>query len=202
MHPDIAPSWSWAVIGHGERTHANIYEYIYAHQRYINSPNEVELIDISVNNLGDNNFSQVISGGITLRGLCHPLKELLETNNFYFQFGWHAHAFEIYSKDQNYQPFSTDRPPLEAMRLHMDTMDGSKAMFWQRPDVHIIRVGMFSSYLDSNTGPSLPRVEATSFLILEEVPTLEDSYRRIGIARILGSGIESSDWKTKTVTIL
>lgn len=105
--------------------------------------------------------------------------------------------------DQNYQPFSTDRPPpLEAMRLHMDIMDESKTMFWQRPDVHIIRFGMFSSYPDISTARSLPGVEATSFLILEEMPKLEDSYRRIGIARILGNGIESPDWKMKTITIL
>ena len=61
---------------------------------------------------------------------------------------------------------------------------------------------MFSSGADIGTRCSSPTVVATSFLILEEIPTLEDSYRRIGIARILGYGIESLDWKMKTVTIL
>jgi hypothetical protein len=47
-----------------------------------------------------------------------------------------------------------------------------------------------------------PPVEATSFLLLQEIPGLEASYRRIGIAKILGRGVEVPDWKMKTVTIL
>jgi hypothetical protein len=37
-HADIAPSWSWAVVEHGKSTYGNIYEYIRAHQTYINNP--------------------------------------------------------------------------------------------------------------------------------------------------------------------
>ncbi|KAH8750944.1 heterokaryon incompatibility protein-domain-containing protein, partial [Hyaloscypha sp. PMI_1271] len=65
---EVAPSWSWAVVGHGGITYPRIYEWIYAHQTYVADPNEVELIDICVTNLHDDPFGQVISGSLTLRG--------------------------------------------------------------------------------------------------------------------------------------
>ncbi|KAE9372587.1 HET-domain-containing protein [Stipitochalara longipes BDJ] len=198
----VAPSWSWAVVGYTEEAYGHVYELNYAHQTYVNDANEVELVDISVKNLGDNQFGQVVSGSLTLRGLCHRLKELLKTTantDFYFLYGWHDYG---YSRDRDYQPFGRDiSPSREAMRLHLDVKDESNSTFSQREDVHILRIGMFSSMANLGMEED-PFVEATSYLILQELPGLEASYRRIGIARILGSGIKSPDWKMKTVTIL
>ncbi|CZR67603.1 uncharacterized protein PAC_17502 [Phialocephala subalpina] len=202
INSEVAPSWSWAVV-RGEDTFIGIYECDYAHREYVDDPNEVELVDISVNNLGDNPFGQVLSGSLVLRGLCHKLNGLLETSNFYFQPGWQSSLFCSRARDQNYQEFGEDvSVPLDAMRLHMDIMDESNIMFWRRQDIHILRIGMFLSRPDFGTGDERRLVEATSFLILQEIPGLEDSYRRVGIARILGNGIESPDWQMKTVTIL
>jgi hypothetical protein len=41
-------------------------------------------------------------------------------------------------------------------------------------------------------------------LIIQEIPALKGSYRRIGTASIVwwGKGIESLEWKMKTVIIL
>jgi hypothetical protein len=83
----------------------------------------------------------------------------------------------------------------------MDIMDETKILFWHSEDILMLRIGMFSSGLD----PAVAKyrlVEATWFLIIQEIPTLKGSYRRIGAASILGKGIESPDWKMKTVTIL
>jgi hypothetical protein len=205
IHADIAPSWSWAVAqGSRNSFYPSIFSHVYAHETCLDDPDEVELVDISVKNLGDSSFGQVVSGSLTLRGLCHPLHELLRTRSFYFCRGWKSWEE---TRDQNYQLFTNDQsPPLEALRLHMDVMDESNATFWQRRDVHIVRIAMFSSDPDTALGgdyQSKPEpVEATSYLILQEIPGIERFYRRIGIARILGQGIESPGWAMKTVTIL
>lgn len=84
-------------------------------------------------------------------------------------------------------------------------MDESNSTFWQREDVHIVRIAMFSSDPDTALGgdyQSKPSEETTSYLILQEIPGIERFYRRIGVARILGQGIESPGWAMKTVTIL
>jgi hypothetical protein len=150
IHAEVAPCWSWAVV-HEERTCHRIYELIYAHDEYVDDASEVELIDISVKNLSDSCFGQVVSGSLTLRGLCQRLSGLLKASNFYFQSGWHSDHWS--SRDQNYQPFTEYYPsPLEAMRIHMDVMDESNIMFWRREDIYIMRISTFSSYPDISTG--------------------------------------------------
>jgi hypothetical protein len=204
VHANVAPSWSCAVVqGSSNSYYPSIFSRIYAHETYLDDPDEVELIEISVKNLGDSSFGQVVSGNLTLRGLCHPLHELLKTRSFYFRLGWNSWS---QTRDQNYQLFTKDQqPPLEALRLHMDVMDESNSTFWQREDVHIVRIAMFSSDPDTALGgdyQSKPSEETTSYLILQEIPGIERFYRRIGVARILGQGIESPGWAMKTVTIL
>ena len=197
---EVAPSWSWAVVGHQAITHPKIYEWVYAHQTYVADPNEVELIDICVANLRDDPFGQVISGSLTLRGLCHCLNELLKTAEFYFLSGWRSH---VDCRDRNYRRFTSGYFPQGALELYMDVMDESNSTLWRREDIHILRIGMFSSEPTSDSiEHRQPPVEATSFLLLQEIPGLEASYRRIGIAKILGRGVEGPDWKMKTVTIL
>ncbi|PMD16794.1 HET-domain-containing protein [Hyaloscypha hepaticicola] len=197
MHLEVAPSWSWAALRHGEKN-ADIYDCVYDNMESIDDPQEVQLIDISVTNVGDNPFGQVMSGSLTLQGFCHPLYDLLKMNDFYFHWGWYE-AFAS-TRDQNYQTFSEHRPPpLKALRLHMDIMDEAKILFWHSEDILILRIGMFPPDTESFARPI---VEAAWFLIVQEIPTLKGSYRRIGTASIRGKGIESPDWKMKTVTIL
>jgi len=151
-----------------------------------------------VTNINDDPFGQVLSGNLTLQGLCHPLHDLLKGNNFYFQSG--GVATTLFTRDQNYQCFSEHSPPPRgALRLHMDVMDETKILFWHSEDILILRIGMFWSYAGAGTGH--PDVEATWFLIIQEIPALKGSYRRIGTASIRGKGIESLEWKMKTVTI-
>jgi hypothetical protein len=200
MYPEIAPSWSWAALRHGEKD-GNIYDYVYRKGDSLHDPQEVKLIDISVNNINNDPFGQVLSGHLTLQGLCHPLHDLLKRNNFYFQSG--GIATNPFTRDQNYQYFSEHRPPPRgALRLHMDVMDETMTLFWHSEDILILRIGMFWSYAGAGAGH--PDVEATWFLIIQEIPALKGSYRRIGTASIVwwGKGIESLEWKMKTVTIL
>jgi hypothetical protein len=202
MHPEIAPSWSWAALQHGEN-YGNIYDMFNWHMPSIDDPQEVQLIDISVTNVGDDPFGQVMSGSLTLQGFCHPLHDLLKMNDFYFQSGCYAFTGSI--RDQHYQKVSEYHPPpLEALRLHMDDMDETKILFWHSKDILMLRIGMFSSYIDpaAQAKYAITEAEATWFLIIQEIPTLKGSYRRVGMASIWGEGIESPDWKMKTVTIL
>ena len=197
----VAPSWSWAVVGYREVPH-DIYELFYAHETYVDDPDEVELIDICVRNMGDNAFGQVVSGSLTLRGLGHGLKELLKTIEFYFLWSFHEFGFSSYFRDRDYQLLDRDAsPPRDALRLHLDVMNDSCSAFSQREDVHLLRIGVFSSHASLGLEDHLHE-EATSYLILQKIPGLEAAYRRIGVARILGNGVESPDWKMKTVTIL
>jgi hypothetical protein len=187
-------------VGHGGITYPRIYEWIYAHQTYIADPNEVQLIAICVTNLHDDPFGQVISGGLTLRGLCHGLNELLKTTDFYFSSGW---LFHEDCRDRNYRRLTGGYFPSQgALKLYMDVKDESNSTLWRREDIHILRIGMLSSEpVSGNIEHRQPPVEATSFLLLQEIPGLEASYRRIGISRILGPHEEGPDWM-KTVTIL
>ena len=192
MHSEVAPSWSWAALRHGEKG-GTIYGYIYQQGKSLHGPQEVKLIDISVTNVGDDPFGQVMSGSLTLQGFYHPLHDLLKRNDFYFHSGWYDIPANM--RDQNYQMFNEKCPPsLEALRLHMDIMDETKILFWHSEDILILRIGMFWS--------GSPRVEGTWFLIIQEIPALKGSYRRIGTASVRGKGIESLEWKLKTVTIL
>jgi hypothetical protein len=189
MHPEVAPSWSWAVLRHGEMKYGNIY----LTEKSLHDSQEVKLIEISVTNINDDPFGQVLSGSLTLQGFCHPLHDLLKRNDFYFHSWWYDFPEDM--RDQNYQMFNEKRPPsLEALRLHMDIMDETKILFWHSEDILILRIGMFWS--------GYPEVEATWFLIIQEIPALKGSYRRIGTASIRGKGIESLEWEMKTVTIL
>jgi hypothetical protein len=54
---------------------------------YLDSPDEVELVNMTVENVGNNPFGQVISASLTLRGLCHKLNGLWKSHDFYFQNG-------------------------------------------------------------------------------------------------------------------
>ena len=197
MHPEVAPSWSWAALRHAENDYGCIYHFNYGSITSTNDPQLVQLIHISVTNVGDDPFGQVISGSLTLQGFCHLLNNLLKVSDFYFQSGWYAGIAD--TRDQNYQTFSGHRlPPPEALRLHMDVMDETKILFWHREDIFMLRIGMFAPITDPFPYPP----EATWFLIIQEIPRLEGAYRRIGVASIPGKGIESPDWKMKTVTIL
>jgi hypothetical protein len=125
---------------------------------------------------------------------------LLKTTEFYFLFGWLSHDD---CRDRNYRRFTGGYfPSRGALQLCMDVMDESNSILWRREDIHILRIGMFLSEPTSDSEHRQPPVEATSFLLLQEIPGLEASYRRIGIARILGPDVEGPDWKMKTVTIL
>ncbi len=127
MHPEVVPSWSWAALRHGER-YGNIYDYFYGTMASIDDPQKVQMINISVTNMGDDPFGQVTSGSLTLQGFCHPLHELLKRNDFFFQSGWYSGG--RFARDQNYQVFSENRRPRGALRRHMDIMDETKIFFF------------------------------------------------------------------------
>jgi hypothetical protein len=123
---------------------------------------------------------------------------------FYYLSGWHRYGRFW---DQNFQKVwweQTFLPP-KALRLQLqlDLIHASNSRIPQREDIHLLRIGMFSSdpILDPETSPCVCG-ESTSYLIIQEIPGLEASYRRIGIASIVGDGVKSQDWKMKTVTIL
>ncbi len=82
----------------------------------------------------------------------------------------------------------------------MDIMEETKILFWHSEDILILRIGKFWSHAEVNLGHL--EVDATRFLIIQEIPALKGSYRRIGTASIPGEGIERLEWKMKTVTIL
>ena len=152
MHPEVAPSWSWAALRHGEKG-GDIYAD-FRQGKSLHDSQEVKLIEISVTNINDDPFGQVLSGSLTLQGFCHPLHDLLKRNDFYFHSGWYD--FPDYMRDQNYQMFSEKRPPsLEALRLHMDIMDETKILFWHSEDILILRIGMFWSGTDTKCGSNL-----------------------------------------------
>jgi hypothetical protein len=107
--------------------------------------------------------------------------------------GWHRVFSQLW--DQNYQKvlqLQRSLPP-EALRLQPDVIDASNSLIPQRENIHLLRIGMLSTGVIFD--PDSPHVsgESTSYLIIQEIPGIEASYRRIRIASIVGDGVKRQE---------
>jgi len=194
IHPEVGPSWSWATVSGGADPNG-VYDTNLLSE-YLDNEEEAELLDVTIENMDNNPYGQVISASITLRGLCHKLNSLWEAHTFHYQNGQHI----LYDKD--YLPFQIDKqPPPTSIAVSVDIMDHSKKLFWQQENIILMKIAKFGKMQHSSSWVFQPD-KSERCLILEQLLGTQNTYRRIGVLGIPGDGIGCEGWEMKTATII
>jgi hypothetical protein len=194
IHPEVGPSWSWAVVS-GSSDPEGVYDTNLLWE-YLDDQEEAQLLSLTIQNVDNNPYSQVISASITLRGHCRKLNSIWEAHVFHYQNGQHL------LNDKDYIPFPRGtQPPPRSMAVSMDVMDDSRKLFWQQDNIFIIKIAKFAKMKNTFSQVFEPD-ESVRCLILEQVSGPQDTYRRIGVLRMPADGMGSEAWEMKTVTII
>ncbi|KAE8444464.1 hypothetical protein EG329_000555 [Mollisiaceae sp. DMI_Dod_QoI] len=196
---DHAPSWSWAAVKSMPNTSigrvSRVYECCHGDWDYLEG-REVKVIDISVANVEENQFGQIVSAKLHLRGLCRSFKSV--SQKYFFLL-----ARDDSTQTTVYCPAPYQEGIVSAQVL-MDFADDLDELC-KRVDVIIVQICRFR-YNESLFGPDDalhgPGLrDATFGLVLE--PCSASDYRKIGMVRMPdGTAEEPGRWETKDITII